>query len=103
MVEVVFFAVFYDPFAGDAEDDDSDIICDDDSAEETEVLMIYGDASSECVIMGEKADVTGQYNASFGFWFMAFQVVLIFMAAIFNMSHAKSLNRNNPTTQIHMF
>ena len=105
VVEVVFYALFYNPFAGDSEDDDSDsdIECDDDDIEGGGTLNIYGEVTTECTIMGEDATITMQYNASFGFWFMAFQVVLIFMAAIFNMSHARSLNRNNPTTQIHMF
>jgi len=105
VVEVVFFAAFYDPFAGDSEDDDSDsdVECDDDDIEGGGTLNIYGEASTECTIMGEDATINVQYNASFGFWFMAFQIVLIFMAAMFNMSHARSLNRNNTSTQIHMF
>ena len=105
VVEIVFFAIFYDPFAGDASDDDSDsdIECEDDDAEGESMLNIYGEASTECTIMGEDANVTGQYNASAGFWFMAVQVVLIFMAAIFNMSHSRSLSKNQSTTKNHMF
>ena len=105
VVEVVLFAVFYDPFAGDAanDDSDSDIECEEDDAEGGSMLNIYGDATTECTIMGEDANVTGQYNASAGFWFMAVQVVLIFMAVIFNMSHSRSLSKNQSTTKIHMF
>jgi hypothetical protein len=105
VVEVVFFAVFYDPFAGDAanDDSDSDFECEEDNAEGGSLLNLYGDASTECTIMGEDANITAQYNASAGFWFMAIQVVLVLMAAIFNMSHSRSLSKNQPTTKIHMF
>ena len=105
VVEVVFFAVFYNPFAGDVENDDSDtdIECEDEDLEGGGTLNIYGEGSTECTIMGEEATVKIQFNASSGFWFMAFQVVLILIAAIFSTAHSRSLSKNQSTTKIHMF
>ena len=52
VVEVVFFAVFYNPFAGDVENDDSDtdVECEDGDVEGGGTLNIYGEGSTECTI-----------------------------------------------------
>ena len=101
IAQVVIFAVFYDPFAGSAEDeDDSDIECDEENSEQ--FLNIYGEGTTDCEIYGEDAEVKASFNAGAAFWFAAVQMILVIVAAIMSTIYARNLGSQGGS-KVHVF
>ena len=62
IAQIVIFAVFYDPFAGTADDEDdsdSDFECDEE--EPSSFLNIYGEGTTDCVIYGENVEAKATF------------------------------------------
>ena len=92
IAQIVIFAVFYNPAAGTAEDEEDVFIeCDEDSLEETGFLNIYGEEKADCVLMGDNVEAKGVYYAGAAFWFAAVQMILIIIAAIMSTIYARNL------------
>ena len=103
IAQIVIFVGFYDPYAGSAEDeDDSDVECDEDDAEESGFAPIYGEATVECVIYGENAEANGTVYAGAAFWFAAVQMILVIVAAIMSTIYARNLGSQGGP-KVHVF
>ena len=105
IAQIVIFAVFYDPFAGSADDEDdsdSDFECDEDGEESSQFLNIYGEGTTDCVIYGENVEVKASFNAGVAFWFAAVQMILVIVAAIMSTIYARNLGSQGGP-KVHVF
>ena len=90
IAQIVIFAGFYDPFAGSAEDEESEIVeCDE--LDESGFLNIYGEETGDCVILGEDVEAKGIYYAGAAFWFAAVQMILVIISAIMSTVYLRKL------------
>ena len=91
IAQIVIFAGFYDPFAGSANDEESELGDCGEPEEESGFLNIYGEASGDCVLLGENAEVTASFYAGAAFWFAAVQMVLVIISAIMSTVYLRKL------------
>ena len=91
IAQIVIFTGFYDPFAGSVNDEESELGDCGEPEEESGFLNIYGEASGDCVLLGEDAEATASFYAGAAFWFAAVQMILVIISAIMSTVYLRKL------------